>query len=70
MTMSHDLPDHVLFEGNLGELEEASLIEDAVLEIRGENGVLRLDLTKDELGTLLKGRKEGSDFSGKQKENE
>ena len=61
--MSSDLPDHVFFEGNLGELEEVSLIEDAVLEVRGENGVLRLDISKNELRRLIKGKKEGSNFS-------
>jgi hypothetical protein len=66
MTMSNDPPDHVFFEGNLGELEELSLIEDAVLEVRGENGVLRMDLSRGELEKLLK-RKEGRNISGNEK---
>lgn len=39
----------VLFEGTLGNLGKVSLVEDLVLEIRGENGILRIDLSKDEL---------------------
>jgi len=63
MTMSNDPPDHVFFEGNLGDLEELSLSEDAVLEVRGEHGVLRLDLSRDELEKILR-CKEGRNFSG------
>jgi len=69
MTMSNGTPDHVFFEGNLGELEELSLVEDAVLEFRGENGVLRLDISRNELIKLLNGKKKGSNFSGKRKED-
>ena len=39
----------ILFEGTLGNLGKVSLVEDLVLEIRGENGSLRIDLSKDEL---------------------
>jgi len=44
----------VLFEGYLGELESLGLIEGAVLEIKGVNGVLRIDLTQSQLANLLK----------------
>jgi len=67
MTMSNGTPDHVFFEGNLGELEEVSLVEDAVLEVRGENGVLRLDLSRGELKKVLNGKKKGRNFSGARK---
>ena len=43
----------VLFEGILGELKALSLVEDLVLEINGENGILRIDLTKDEIRQLF-----------------
>jgi hypothetical protein len=43
----------VLIQGFLGELEKISLVENILLEIQGENGFLRIDLTVDELGTLL-----------------
>lgn len=44
----------VLFEGYLGELESLGLIEEAVVEIKGSNGVLRIDLTRDQLLQILK----------------
>jgi len=44
----------VLVEGFLGELEEVGLVEGAMLELRGSNGVLRIDLKKEELDRLLK----------------
>ena len=43
----------VLFEGYLGELESLGLIEEAVVEIKGSNGVLRIDLTRDQLMQIL-----------------
>jgi len=43
----------VLFEGYLGALKELSLIEGMVLEVRGENGVLRIDLPEEELRKML-----------------
>jgi len=49
-----DSGDQVLFEGFLGELKEISLLEAAMLEIRGSNGILRLDLSEQELRKVLK----------------
>jgi hypothetical protein len=49
-----DSGNQVLFEGLLGELKEISLLEDAMLEIRGSNGMLRVDLTEQELRKVLK----------------
>ncbi len=43
----------VLFEGTLGELEELSMIEGAVLEVKGTKGVLRIDLDEDKLRKML-----------------
>jgi hypothetical protein len=56
--LSDESQERVLFEGSLGELEEVTLIEDAVLEVVGVNGVLRLDLSRDELAEVLQRRKE------------
>ena len=42
----------VLFEGFLGKLRKLSLVEDLMLEIKGKNGVIRIDMTKDELRQL------------------
>jgi len=43
----------VLIEGFLGELEEVSFVEGAMLELRGSNGVLRMDLKEEELKSLF-----------------
>ena len=52
--------DNVLIEGFLGELEAVDLVEGAMLEIKGANGILRMDLNEEELNTLLKKRKSES----------
>lgn len=39
----------VLIEGTLGALKRAEFVEDAVLEVTGDNGVLRVDLTREDL---------------------
>lgn len=44
----------VLLEGILGNLNSLSLVEDMVLEVNGEYGILRIDLTKDDLMVLIK----------------
>lgn len=49
--------DTVLIEGFLGELEEVDLVEGVMLEMKGANGILRMDLKEEELSTLLKKRK-------------
>ena len=53
ISLSDESHEHVLFEGILGELEELSMVEGAVLEVKGTNGVLRIDLSKDELQKML-----------------
>lgn len=58
ISVSNESHDRVLFEGFLGELEEIDLIEGAALLIQGANGVLRIDLSENELETLLGQRKE------------
>lgn len=39
----------VLIEGTLGKLQTASFVETEIFEIKGNCGVLRLNITKDEL---------------------
>jgi hypothetical protein len=51
--ISNRTGETVLVEGFLGELEELSLVEGAMLELKGSNGILRIDLKEDELGKLL-----------------
>ena len=40
---------HVFFEGFLGNLKNIAIVEDVMLEIEGKNGVIKLDITRQEL---------------------
>jgi hypothetical protein len=51
--ISNRTGETVLVEGFLGEVEELSLVEGAMLELRGSNGVLRIDLKEEEFETLF-----------------
>lgn len=51
--ISNRIGETVLVEGFLGELEDASFIEGAMLELRGSNGVLRIDLKEEELKRMF-----------------
>jgi len=53
ISMSDESHEKVLFEGNLGELKELGMVEKIILEIKGANGVLRIDLSEDELRKML-----------------
>jgi len=59
ISLSNESHDRVLFEGFLGKLKEISLVEGAVLEVKGANGVLRIDLSEDELRRGLTKTKRG-----------
>jgi hypothetical protein len=39
----------VLIEGTLGALKHAEFVEDMVLEVTGDKGVLRVDLAREDL---------------------
>jgi hypothetical protein len=43
----------VLLEGNLGEFTKLVLLEDTLLELQCANGVLRFDVTREELTEAL-----------------
>ena len=49
ISISDEAHDRVLFEGNLGKLLNISLVEGDVLELIGVNGVLRINLTLEQL---------------------
>lgn len=51
--ISNRTGETVLVEGFLGKLEELSLIESAMLELRGSKGILRIDIKEDELKKLF-----------------
>jgi hypothetical protein len=53
ISMSDKAQDPVLIEGFLGELEEIGIFESSMLEVRGANGVLRIDLKEEELRRVL-----------------
>ena len=48
----------VLLEGVLGELDELDIQEGTVLIIKGAHGTLMVDLTEDELRSMLAKKKE------------
>ena len=52
ISISDEDYNRVLLEGFLGKLERLSLIEGRMLEIKGSNGILRVDLTEDELRNM------------------
>jgi len=54
ISISNEAHDRVLFEGNLGKLLNISLVEGDVLELIGVNGVLRINLTKEQLQETIK----------------
>ena len=65
ITLSEEGGDHVLFEGNLGQLLELSMVDQRVLEVKGVNGVLRIDLALEELEEMIsKLRSKGASSSG------
>ena len=53
ISITDERRNSVLFEGHLGELERLSMIEGLALEVRGTNGTLRIDLSEEELRTIL-----------------
>ncbi|MCW4051155.1 MAG: hypothetical protein NWE89_15640 [Candidatus Bathyarchaeota archaeon] len=54
IAVSKESQGEVLFEGELGKIVEVELVEGKVLEITGENGVLRLDICESLLLEKLK----------------
>lgn len=49
INLNNGSQESALIEGTIGELEHAEFVEDMVLEIRGRKGVLRIDLSEDEV---------------------
>jgi hypothetical protein len=43
----------VMFDGNLGELEEMGIMDSLVLKIRGTEGTLLLDLCEDDIREMI-----------------
>ncbi len=53
VSISNEAHDRVLFEGVFGELQEVYMVDDRVLEIKGTEGTLRIDVTKQELAHIF-----------------
>ena len=53
ISISNETKDRVLFEGDLGDLEEAAFIGGSMLEVRRTNGVLRIELGDEETRKLM-----------------
>jgi len=49
---------NVCTQGFLGEFSEIEMIENALIQFKGANGVLRIDLSKDELWQKFSVKKE------------
>jgi hypothetical protein len=49
LAVSNESHDRVFMEGTLGTLVDVAMIEGAALEITGVNGILRVDVSLDEL---------------------
>ena len=54
ISISNESRDRVLFAGDLGEIEEVSFIGGSMLEVRGANGVLRVELGQEETEKLMR----------------
>ena len=51
---------NVLFEGFLGKLKNISMVEDVMLEIEGKNGIIKLDITSQEIEKCVSPKKENT----------
>jgi hypothetical protein len=49
VTLTNGTADNALIEGTLGELVEATIAEDIVLEVVGTKGTLRINLARNEI---------------------
>ena len=54
LILSDELSGQVLFDADIGYLVGISIIDGIVLEVRGVNGTLRVDLREEELEAVLK----------------
>ena len=64
LVLPNDTEGKVLIEGFLGELKELGVSEGLMLEIKGINGVLRMDLEEEELRKLLNPRTKKLESNG------
>jgi hypothetical protein len=53
LIVSDDVHDRVLFDANIGELISLTFEDEGVLKIKGAYGIVRVDLTLEELEAML-----------------
>ena len=49
IAFNRDSRENTLIEGSIGELEHTKFVEDMILEILGRKGVLRIDISENEI---------------------
>ena len=49
ITLNNDSQENALLEGTIGKLEHAEFVDDMVLEVLGNKGVLRIDISENEI---------------------
>jgi hypothetical protein len=54
ISVSDNPRDPIIFEGELGEIDGLQLIEGLMLEVKGRNGTLRIDMTSEEFESYCK----------------
>ena len=58
VTLTNEGQQNVLIEGSIGELQRAEFSEGIILEVVGDKGVLRINLSLDEINQKEKQEKE------------
>ena len=58
ISLSDETHEPVLFEGDLGPLHELSFVEGDILEFTGANGILRIDISEEQLAQIFKRNQE------------
>jgi hypothetical protein len=53
VSISNEAHERVLFEGDIGEILELAMVDGEVLEVKGTNGTLRIDISEKELRMML-----------------
>ena len=49
ITLNNDVQENAVIEGTIGKLEHAGFVEDMVLEVIGRKGILRIDISENEI---------------------
>ena len=54
ITLNNDSQENALIEGTIGKLVHAEFVDDMVLEVLGKKGVLRIDISENEIKGKVK----------------